>query len=224
MRTLLIPGFGEDEFIFDNIQSHLPEDKRILSLWRLLPNYPVLGLNVSVFAHELVDRFQITEQDLLIGHSTGGWVALHIKQLVNCPVIQIASWTDGRKVVAPVANRQLIYLAARSGLYLNQYVLGYLLKSYYHNKPSRDVFTRVFQRLISGNRANAINQLRLIFNSYPTPVTVEPNLRIHAKADRVILFPDGIVQEVPGDHFSVYTYPKEVVTAISQYVETLKKV
>lgn len=218
MRTLFIAGFGEDEFVFDKIKGALPGEKLILSLWHLLPDYPERDLTVSAFAGELVQRYQITDGDLVIGHSTGGWVAIHIKQLVNCPVIQLASWTDERKVVAPRIHRRLIYLAAQTGLYLNQYILRYLLTSYYHDKPSRDIFRRVFERLISGNRANAVNQLRLIFNPYPTPVTVKPDLRIHAKADRVILFPDELTQVVPGDHFSLYTYPEEVVTLIKQFL------
>lgn len=220
MRTLFIPGFGEDEFIFDKIQAGLPGEKRFLSLWQLLPNHPVPNLNAAVFARELVQRFQITGQDLIVGHSTGGWVALHIKLIVNCPIIQLSSWTDGRKVVAPVANRHLIYLAARTGLYLNPVTLWFLIRSQYHDKPSRDVFARVFQRLITGHRANAVNQLRLIFNPCPNPVSVTPDLRIHAKADRIIRFPDGPVEEVPGDHFSLYTHPEAVATAIDRFLRT----
>lgn len=216
MRLIFIPGFGEDPFIFDRIQAELPGDKLFLSLWDLLPDRPVRALNVSTFAQELVERYHITRTDLLIGHSTGGWVALHVKQLVGCPIIQLASWTDGRKVVAPIPNRHLVYFAAGSGMYLNRSVMQYLVKNYYHDKPSLPVFERVFGRLISGSRACAVNQLRLIFNPPTAPVSVTPDLRIHARADRIIRFPDGPVYEVPGDHFSLYTYPDEVLAGIRQ--------
>ena len=219
MRTLFIAGFGEDDFIFDHIHGCLPGEKRFLNLWSLLPNHPIADLNVAEFAQELVQRFAITEQDLIIGHSTGGWVALHIKQATNCCLVQLASWTDSRKVVTPVANRQLIYWVARSGLYLNRFILGQLVKRYYWNKPSREVFTRVFERLISGKRANAVNHLRLILNPYPYVISVSPDLRIHAKADRIVRFPDEPVHEVPGDHFSLYTNPEAVCSVIEHYMK-----
>jgi hypothetical protein len=76
---------------------------------------------------------------------------------------------------------------------------------------------------MKGNRANVINQLRLIFNPYPGELSVQPDVRIHAKKDRVVRFPDGPVHEVEGDHFSLYTYPEQVyppiVELISQYAK-----
>ena len=97
MRLILIPGFGEDETIFDKIQDKLPGEKLFLSLWHLLPNKSVKSLNAAVFAKELIERYQINKTDLIIGHSTGGWIALHIKNLVGCRIVQIASWTDRNK-------------------------------------------------------------------------------------------------------------------------------
>src|SRR4051812_42225347 len=104
MRIILIAGFGEDESIFEKIQDKLPGERLSLSLWDLLPNKSIKSLNIGVFASELIRRFQISKTDLIIGHSTGGWIALHIKNIVGCPIVQIASWTDERKVIVPIAN------------------------------------------------------------------------------------------------------------------------
>jgi hypothetical protein len=94
MRLIFIAGFGEDEFIFDKIRPHLPGGHLCLSLWKELPDIPVRELTVVSFARQLVDRNSITAGDIILGHSTGGWVALHIKQLVGASVIQLSSWTD----------------------------------------------------------------------------------------------------------------------------------
>ena len=219
MRIIFITGLGEDEFIFDQIRGKLLGEKLFLSLWQELPERPSPGINVMDFACTLVQRHNITSEDLVIGHSTGGWVALYIKQAAGCPVIQLASWTNLNKVIVPVFNRHLIYFAARTGLYLNRLVLRYSLKKTYKGKPSRDIFERIFRRLITGNRANVVNQLRLIFNPVVEPATVTPDLRIHAKGDRVIRFPDGPVHEVPGDHFSLYTYPEQVLAPIDCFLK-----
>ncbi len=222
MRTIFITGFGEDEFIFDRIRERLPGEHLVLSLWKELPERPGPGINVKDFAEGLIARYHISPADLVIGHSAGGWVALFIKQAAGCTIIQLASWTDLGKIITPTHNRFLIYFAANTGLYLNRFFLRRSLRKFYEGKPSSDLFKKIFLRLMTGNRANAVNQLRLIFNPVP-PATVSPDLRIHARGDHVVRFPDGPVTEVPGDHFSVSTYPEEVVAAILNFLEKIDK-
>jgi hypothetical protein len=223
MRNILIPGFGEDEFIFERIHDKLPGEKLSLSLWNLLPDKSVKTLNAEVFAKDLIGLFQISNNDLIIGHSTGGWVALHIKNIVGCPIVQIASWTDKRKVITPFANRHIIYFTAKTGLFFNDFMLRRTIKKYYQDKPSKEIFKAIFTKLKNGNRANVVNQLRLIFNPYPGKLSVQPDLRIHARKDRVIRFPDGPVHEVDGDHFSLYTYPEQVYPPIVGFMNQYAK-
>jgi hypothetical protein len=144
MKLIFIPGYGEDETIFDKIHLPLQGEKVFLNLWKLLPDKPWRELNVAVFARHLTAQYNISASDVLIGHSTGGWVALHIKHLVNCPVIQIASWTDRSKVVSPLSNRHLIYFAIKTGLYLNSFVLRRSVEKFYQDKPSKEIFIKVF--------------------------------------------------------------------------------
>ena len=220
MRLIFLTGFGEEAFIFDRLHPLLPGEKEFLSLWELLPDKKMPGLNALDFAEDLVRRYQITPQDVVIGHSTGGWVALLIKQLVQCPVVQISSWTDVRNVIVPVSNRRLLYFLAQTALIFNPATLRWLLKSTYRNKPSAPVFQRIFTRLIEGNRHNRTNQLRLIFNPVPNPITTKPDLVIHARKDPIVRFPEGPVQEVPGDHFSLYTFPIDVAQPINKFLKT----
>ena len=222
MRLIFIAGFGEDEFIFDKIRPHLPGEHLCLSLWKELPDIPVRELTVVSFARQLVDRNSITAGDIILGHSTGGWVALHIKQLVGASVIQLSSWTDRSHLVTPVSGRQLIFFAVKSGLYFNRFTLQLAVRRSYRGKPSQEVFKQVFRRLMEGNKANVVNQLRLIFNPFPERITALPDLRIHARADPVVRFPKQGAYEVPGDHFSLYTYPDHVVRPIIQFLNGKK--
>lgn len=220
MRLIFIPGFGEDEFIFDHLHPLLPgENKLFLNLWKDLPDSRHTELNAAFFANELIQQYGITTKDVVIGHSLGGWIAFFIKQQVHCPIVQIASWTDRSKVVTPIPNRHLIFFFARTGLYFNSLVLRRTLKKFYQNKPSAVVFEKVFTRLIKGNKANVVNQLRLIYNPVKEPVTATPDLRIHARKDPIVRFPDGPVHEVPGDHFTLYTYPETVAKPINQFLQ-----
>lgn len=222
-RLIFIPGFGEDETIFEKIHPHLPGEKIFLNIWELLPNHPRPGLTALQFAEELVRQYGITKADVVIGHSTGGWVAYHLKQLVPCPIILVASWTNPSKVVRPISNRQLIYLFVRKGLYFNPLVKYPLIWLKYRGKPSRSIFSKVFDNLIVGNKINVVNQLRLIFNPVKEPITVEPDLRIHARDDSIIRIPDQPFHEIPGDHFSLYTHPEETVRPILDFLWLLER-
>lgn len=223
MRILLIPGFGEDESIFDKIQAHLPGQKVFLNPWALLGNQPRPELDVLRYAKQLTHWYAIKQDDLVIGHSTGGWVAYYIKHLVNCPIVQISSWTESEKVVGTVTNKELVYWLTKRGLLFNKVTKYLLIKKNYQGKLSKPVFSFVFDKLIKGNKNNVNNQLRLIFNKVNEPVTVEPDLRIHALPDNIVRVPDQPFQEVPGDHFSLYTYPDKVYEPIVALFEKLQQ-
>lgn len=205
---------------FDNIHPHLPGEKVFLNPWVLLGNQPRPELDVLQYAKQLTKWYAIKREDVVVGHSTGGWVALHIKHLVNCPIVQISSWTDSTKVFKPETNKELVYWLTKNGLLFNRITKHLVLRKNYRNKPSAPVFSAIFDKLIEGNKNNVNNQLRLIFNAAQEAVTAQPDLRIHARHDTVVLTPDQPFHEVPGDHFSLYNYPQKVYTPI---LELLRK-
>ena len=214
MRLIYIPGFGEDPSIFDRIHPHIPGEKVFVDNWKLIGNKPRPGLNALQYAEELVDQFKIRETDVVIGHSMGGWIGLHIKFLVGCRIVQIGSWTDARKVVRKLHSRHLLYFLAKRGLIFNPLNKHAMIWQHYKNKPSREIFSSVVDNLIRRNRNNVVNQLRVIFNPVKERVRVNPDLRIHARPDKIIHFPDQEAVEVEGDHFSLYTHPNKVYEPI----------
>lgn len=223
MRLLFIAGFGEEDFIFDHLHPLLPGKKLFLNFWNLLPDTDRPHWNVALFVEDLIRQFQITAHDVVIGHSTGGWVAMFIKQQVGCRVVQLASWTDLRKLALPPISRRLLFWLVRRGLYFHPVVLRWVLKRHYQGKPSASVFKKVFTRLMRGNKENIVNQLRLIWNEPSVRLTATPDLRIHARGDILVRFPDEQVQEVLGDHFSLYTYPSAVAAPILSLLEKQKQ-
>lgn len=221
MRLIFIPGFGEETSIFDQLHPHLPGEKVFVNNWKLLPDKTMQGLNVLQYARELVEQFNIKKEDVVIGHSMGGWIAWHIKHLVNCTVVQISSWTDPAKVVTPTRNLPLIFWSTRKRIVLNRFVKELITWKNYRGKPSKGVYKAVFENMIQGNKENVNNQFRLIFNPVRVKPTVRPDLRIHARPDRIVRFPDEPTYEVPGDHFSIYTYPEQVYPPI---LDLIKKI
>ncbi len=217
MTIYFISGFGEDSSIFEHIKDQLQGTQCFISLWDLAGNQRNKNIDISIVASEVIKNFGIKKQDLIIGHSTGAWLALHIKNQLGCRIIQIAGWTDLKKVNTPITNRHVIYLAVWLGLIYNP-VVAKFVQLRYADRPSKDIFKMGFLSLIKGPKANVLNQLGLIFNPYSLKITVEPDFAIHALADDIIKFPDAAFHHVEGDHFSLYTHPEQVGCAIVSFL------
>jgi hypothetical protein len=222
LRTIFIPGFGEDPTIFEKLHPLVAGEKIFIDHWQLLLQVPSKNLNVDRYADFLISRFAITNKDVLIGHSMGGWIALIVKQKVHCSIVQVASWTDQKKVFSLPVPKALIYLIAKSGLVFNGLVREIIILLYYSNKPSKPIFKSIFKALETGDKRIINKQLKVIVNDVSTQITVEPDVRIHAVDDPIIDHPAEPFIKVPGDHFSLYTHPEKVAKPINELLSLLK--
>jgi len=218
MRILFIHGFGENETIFSKIRPFINGEQVVLNVWELLGYVPRPDINVLSFANELVQKYGITKNDVVIGHSMGGWIALHIKYLTGCHIVQIASWTDPTRIVSPFKNPDIYLWLVRHGFIFNRVVKWLSISKNYKGKPSIDIYREAFDRLMQGNIENVINQLRLILTPVPEKVAMTPDLRIHALADTIVRHPKELFYEVPGDHFTLYTHPQTVYEPIVAFL------
>lgn len=219
MRIFFIHGFGEDEAIFSKITPFIGGEHIFLNVWALLGDTPRPNINVLDFAKEVVEKYDISQNDVVIGHSMGGWIAYYIKHFANSPIIQIASWTDPDRPIVITKNVQLIYWFVRNGLFFNRLSKWLITRRSYKNKPSKEIHHINFDRLIRGNKENVINQLRLILTPISEKLKVTPDLRIHAKADIVVRPPREPFHEVIGDHYTLYTHPQTVYEPIVAFLE-----
>lgn len=221
MCIIYIPGFGEKANIFDKIAPYLrAETSLFIDNWEMLGNIARKDINVLKYAAELAETYQITSKDVIIGHSMGGWIGLHIKHLTNCGLIQIASWTNPDRVVLLLKNPYMLYFCTKIGLIFNRFTKQYAVNRGYKDKPSLTVFVETFERLRKGNKNNIINQLRVILTPVKEEITVIPDMLIHAKADKIIRFPKETCHVVSGDHFTLYTQPEEVYTPILAWLRS----
>lgn len=219
MRIFFIPGFGEKPNAFDKIAPHIAGDKVFIDCWEEIGDTPRKDINVLKLANELVNKYSITPDDVIIGHSMGGWIAYHTKHVTGCRIIQVASWTKPDRVITPIQNRKIIYWFMRSGLALNRLSLRFMVWKFYRHKPSKDIFAETFGSLVFGNKGNVVNQMRVILEPVTETITVQPDLRIHAKRDNIIRYPKG--EEcctVSGDHFTLVTHPEEVYGPINDFL------
>jgi len=219
MRIIFIHGFGENESIFSKIAPFIPGEHVFLNVWELLGDKPLPRMNVWVFAKSLVEKYNITEQDVIIGHSMGGWIAWYIKHFTGSPIVQIASWTDPDRPYKPIKSVKVIYWLVRNGLFFNRFMKRLFTAKGYKGKPSKQVYEEIFDSMIKGNKENIINQLRLILTPVSERPTVLPDLRIHARAELIVRPPRESFYEVPGDHFTLYTHPEAVYEPINAFLK-----
>lgn len=221
-RLILIPGFGEDISIYEKLAPYLPNEKILVDNWETLKEIQNKKLTADNYARLLIQKYAISKNDIVIGHSMGGWVGVAIKQITGCKLIQLSSWTDKKKISPIPVFRPLVYGSARSGILFNKGIKKYIIHKYYKKETSKDLFAEVYDRLKYGDKKLVVKQLKLIFAPLPNKVSVTPDLRIHARNDHVISFPDEPFAETPGDHFSLYTYPEAVGKLINAFIKGQK--
>jgi len=218
MRIIFIPGFGEDEFIFSRIAPLFDGDKLLLNSWKLLGNEPRDNFNALKFAEEFISKYHITGRDILIGHSMGGWIAYHVKHLINCPIIHVASMTNTDRIIPPVFNHPVAYWLIKKDLVFNSFTQWLSATIVYNNRNSKGIFLYIVDLLKKGNKENVINQLKVVLNPVNEVITEQPDLRIHSKGDTILKPPREPYYEVTGDHFTLYTHPKEVYLPIADFL------
>lgn len=217
MRLIFIPGLGENPDVFDLVAPALPGEKVLIDNWQELH----AQRNAMDYARHLATKFQMDKDDVVIGHSMGGWVAIHLKQLTGCRVVQIASWTNQKKIIRPFPLPDWLSVTlARLGLYFLPSVRDFLVRKNYEGKPSRDFFISVFNRLMSADRTKVVAQLHVLLNQTALSPQTQPDLRIHTKGDLLISVPDEPFIEVPGDHFTLITHSASIASPIEALLKT----
>ncbi|QJW92008.1 alpha/beta hydrolase [Spirosoma taeanense] len=214
LRIVLIHGYLEDPTIFDQLVPLIgPASFVHIDLADEFARWaPSDTINVQQLAQRLISQYRITAEDVIIGHSMGGWVAMHIKQLTNATTIQLASWTNQKKIYLPLKNLRLLKFMLDTRLTQNSVTNG-MLKKLYPFKESFGLFCTLLDNSLRMSRLYIYQQFQTLFAKAP-PLTVQPDLRIHARRDNIVLPPDEPFIEVPGDHFSLVFHAEAVAEPI----------
>jgi pimeloyl-ACP methyl ester carboxylesterase len=222
-RLIYIHGYVEDPTIFDQLAPLLP-GKSVLKLniqdefarW----NPDDRTVNVSTLARYLAQTHQIASTDVVIGHSMGGWIAANLKAQTGCRAILVSSYTDVEKIVAYTRNITIVRWLVRSGVVQSRWLARVALKLYPF-EGSRALHKKLVGSLLSQSRRYVYQQLRVLLARHPVS-PAQPDIRIHARPDNVLRYPDEPFSEVPGDHFSLVFYPEAVAAPILAWLKTGK--
>lgn len=187
-RLFLLHGYVEDRTIFDPLRPLLPPAARAAlvdvemedAFGKWQPRGP---LNAAVLARHLVELYQITKDDVLIGHSMGGWIAAHVKQLVGCPIILLGSFTDQTKIVSKTRSPWLLGLFVKTGLMQSGFMRRRLQREYRRDE-SRALHSQLIDGMARYRRRYVHQQLQVLFAPAP-PLRIQADLRLHARRDNI---------------------------------------
>lgn len=219
-RLLFIHGNLDVPASFDGLLPLLPPtDVLCIDLKNEFDAWDVsIPVTVRTVAQRVAAAYAIGPNDVLIGHSMGGWIAAHVKELTGSTVIQLSSWTNPRKVKAPIRHLGLIRAIINSGVVQHRLCIG-LAKRLYPFRQSRDRIRAALDRIEYMNPAYMIWQYELIFADVP-PLATLPDLRIHDRRDFVIGPPDEPFVNVQGNHKIHVTNTPAVAEAIKAFLGT----
>lgn len=217
-KIYLLPGFGENKDIFNEIMAYLPANCKV----QALDYRPVLGIipfksfNGERFARALLRYYNIKPDALIIGHSMGGFHAYNIREIQGNSICLVDSYTDPNKVIRLTDSKILTYLVFYLGLYkLNVVKKTWLSKR--AEKASYQVMKYVLDTMHNFYSRSDLAKLVKLSFEYPIAATHENPLRLHSKADKILRPPDEAYIEVPGDHFNLVTHHKEVGEIIGKW-------
>lgn len=215
-RLLLLPGYLEDGTIFDTLRPLLPPAQvEVIELVPALAQWRPKGPSSAVtLAQHLAHLHSIGPDDVVVGHSMGGWIAAHIKAETGATAVLLSSFTDQGKVVAASRNPLLLGLYAWLGVGRNRW-LRERAKRQYQFEESRALYAELADGVVHISRRHVHRQLQVLFAPVPT-LAIQPELRVHALADNVVRPPDEPFLEIPGDHFAHYYHPAPVAAAIRE--------
>ena len=219
-RIFLIHGYVEDPTIFDKLVPLLPPAEYVrINLADEFERWQPIGpVNVQLLAQYLTEFYKITADDVVIGHSMGGWTAIHIKQVSGASAVLLGSFTNQKKILFPTDNLTILRLLLRSGITQSRPLNNYFKKQYPFAE-SRELYNQLIDGSMRMTRRYVWQQIQTLFAKVP-PLTVQPDLRIHARPDNIVGVPDEPFVEVPGDHFSLFFHSELVAAPIQELLSS----
>ncbi len=218
-RILLLHGFGDDERSYEVLIPQLPEtlQPEYVDYYTLCDDLPLKEVTAASYARRIIEKHQVTSDDILLGHSMGGYIAHAIRQQVDAPCVFIGSFSDPKKVRYPVMYFWLIRLAIFLGFFTTWFLrLGGWLK--YRNAEGNEEATISAEALGRQTRHSLYRLLRTFFVDPPPPTPV-PELAFHGTEDDVVAPPDFVHLAMAGNHFINRTRVEIIVAHLSAWLD-----
>ncbi len=230
-RIILLPGFGEDKRIFRKLEPYLEGYDLLYADYRsVLHRFSPDDIVVGDFVKELSEYYSIDKEDILIGHSLGGYISHVLRQQLHCDNCLIASFTDTKKIKLPFNYKRLVKWVTHKGLFTSK-ALKRIIRFKYHKNPAMPELENSLEVFEEYGKEDIYKLIRMIqprpvgilewLRSKPEPL--RPSLILHPVRDSIVAPPSEPYIKLPGNHFSPATHPEIVGEHISKWLLQLKR-
>jgi pimeloyl-ACP methyl ester carboxylesterase len=220
-RLFLFPGFSEDVNIFSEMMPLLtPHYEVICPDYR--PLFDVLWENntfhIASFVELLEKEYLIKEDDLLVGHSFGGWVATNLQQRTKSKAVLLASFSHPHKV----RRRHLLFsrlaqFLTKRGLFKWSLLHKSIVRKYLH-LPTLPAIQKCVEVMKTWDDKYLLTVAKLIHKNPPVSHFPYPILRFHGDKDTVVAPPEEEYILMEGkDHFILHTDAPFLVEKIRNF-------
>ena len=217
-RILFFPGFLEDVRTFEPLIPFFREKYliEIVHYRHLLDNIRTNKPQITDFVQDVIAEYKITADDMLIGHSFGGWVVAHIQGKIALKGVLLSAFTQSdRAIGGKFGGTKLGKWFIRKGFF-KSWLFHFLGKMRYRNSPAKLVVLHCFEIAKKWEDIYHLKIVQLIVNQ-PDAQPILPTLRIHNATDEVIRPPREAYITVGGHHFVHYVHAEEVAGYILDF-------
>ncbi len=219
MRYFLLPGFGETEFCFRHLNPFLRELKSVnVNYVDILDSLKPSEVSIERLANEVLTKYEITNKDIVIGHSMGGYVGAKIHQLIGCRLVMLASFSDPNKIYRISNSRLINYNYARFGGLKSKRLQNFLWDKSKNTAHAEDM-KHVLNNFKKFTNTSLAKSTIISFGPKLELADSANVLRIHSTADKVVRPPDEVFSKVKGGHFCLTQFPEETFELMKEFVE-----
>ena len=211
-KIYFLPGFGEDSFVFDNLKKYFINYQIIDVNYRVsLDKISFATIDVRLLCQQLILEYGITKDDILIGHSMGGYFSFVIRETILCQIVMLASFSNPNKIVRLVRKQWVNVAMAKMSLLHKAFFQNFLLKAS-KGKYFEQEIEKVIRNFSNFSTAQISKMMKLSFGK-PIQSVLENPLRIHAKDDIIVRPPDEPYELCSLGHFCLIL-ETEVIASI----------
>lgn len=209
-RLFLIPGFGEDQQAFRQLAPYLADFELIYVDHRpVLDKILLFKMSSRRYAKHIAQHYGIRENDKIIGHSMGGYLAFQMREMFGNEICMIGAFSDPAKIIHLVPNLPLMTpIITASGFTKTEMARNYLQKKV-AGKQIEQPLLEVLDNFKTFSNEQLFKLSLLTLEKKRESKLPNP-LRIHAKDDSTIRYPYEPYEEVKGGHFCLNLYPEQV--------------